>query len=96
MKPTGHVRRIDELGRIVLPAELRQSHGIADKDEVEIYVEGDSIVLVKHRPPCVFCGSSEGLVEFKGKMVCEECRLGANVLRSMATLNTSLALKVRL
>lgn len=73
MKPTGHVRRIDELGRIVLPAELRQSHGISDKGEVEIYVEGDSIVLVKHVPQCVFCGNREGLVEFKGRMICEEC-----------------------
>ena len=73
MKATGHVRRIDGLGRVVLPVEVRQSHGIADKDEVEIYVEGDSIVLVKHRPPCVICGSREGLVEFKGKMVCNEC-----------------------
>ncbi|MHB1842181.1 MAG: AbrB/MazE/SpoVT family DNA-binding domain-containing protein [Sulfobacillus sp.] len=74
MKATGHVRRIDELGRVVLPAELRQSLGIADKDELEIYVEGETIVLVKYLPRCVFCGRCEGLREFKGKMVCMECQ----------------------
>lgn len=73
MKATGHVRRIDELGRVVLPAELRQNLGIADKDELEIYVEGESIVLVKYWPQCVFCGGCEGLAEFKGKMVCRVC-----------------------
>lgn len=73
MKPTGHVRRVDPMGRMVLPAELRQSLGIGDRDELEIYVEGENIVLVKYGPKCVFCGSREGLVEFKGKMVCRVC-----------------------
>ena len=93
MKATGHVRRIDELGRVVLPVELRQSHGIADKDEVEIYVEGDSIVLVKHSPTCVICGSREGLVEFKGKMVCQTCILGGEARcegRGRRTENTAI------
>lgn len=78
MKPTGHVRRIDELGRVVLPAELRQTLGIADKGELEIYVEGESIVLVKYLPRCVFCGANEGLVEFKEKMVCLACVAGVS------------------
>lgn len=76
MKPTGHVRRIDELGRAVVPKELRDRFGIADKDEVEIYVEGDSIVLMKHVPQCVFCGSRKGLGKFRGKMVCHPCTVG--------------------
>ncbi len=69
MEPTGYVRRVDELGRVVLPKELRDRFGI---------VEGDSIVLVKHGPQCVFCGSREGLVEFKGKRVCRSCGSGAS------------------
>ena len=73
MKPTGHVRRVDPMGRMVLPAELRKSLGIGDRDELEIYVEGESIVLVKYGPKCVFCGGHEGLVEFKGRAVCHAC-----------------------
>ena len=73
MKPTGHVRRVDPMGRMVLPAELRQSLGIGDRDELEIYVEGESIVLVKYGPKCVLCGGHEDLVEFKGRAVCRVC-----------------------
>ena len=76
MKPTGHVRRVDPMGRMVLPAKLRQSLGIGDRDELEIYVEGESIVLVKYGPKCAFCGGHESLVEFKGKVVCRTCVYG--------------------
>jgi len=73
MKSTGIVRRVDELGRIVLPVELRRTLGIAEKDAVEIYVDGDAIVLRKYDPSCVFCGSSRNVSAFKGKNVCAEC-----------------------
>lgn len=76
MKATGIVRNIDSLGRIVLPIELRRTLGIdASKgDPIEIYMDGTSIVLRKHEPNCVFCGSSKKVTEFKGKNVCELCR----------------------
>ena len=61
MKATGIVRKVDELGRIVLPAELRRTLSIAEKDPLEIYVDGGSIILQKHEERCVFCGGSEDL-----------------------------------
>lgn len=74
MKSTGIVRRIDELGRIVLPIELRRTLDIEIKDPMEIYIEGDKIVLKKHCDVCVFCGNGEGLTEYMGKHVCSECK----------------------
>lgn len=74
MKSTGIVRKIDELGRIVLPMELRKVLNINIKDPMEIYVEGDSIILKKYEPCCVFCGDSTNATEFKGKNVCENCK----------------------
>ena len=73
MKTTGIVRRIDELGRVVLPIELRRTYGIGEKDAVEISVDGDNIILRKYQPNCVFCGNSKQLVEHNGKMVCAGC-----------------------
>ena len=73
MKTTGIVRKVDELGRVVLPIELRRTLEIAEKDPLEIYVEGDSIILRKHSEHCIFCGSNSDLVEFKGKLVCRNC-----------------------
>lgn len=73
MKSTGIVRKVDELGRIVLPIELRRTLDIAEKDELEIYVEGTSIVLKKYQPSCVFCGDSNNVTNFKGKNVCQAC-----------------------
>ena len=73
MKSTGIVRKVDELGRIVLPIELRRTLDISEKDALEIYVEGDSIILRKDRDACVFCGSDEDLVEYMGKAVCADC-----------------------
>ena len=58
MKSTGIVRKVDELGRIVLPIELRRTMGIEVKDALEIYVDGDHIVLKKYEPSCVFCGNA--------------------------------------
>lgn len=73
MKSTGIVRKIDELGRIVLPIELRRTLDIGEKDALEIYVDQDSVILKKYKSSCVFCGSNENLVDFKGKAVCAEC-----------------------
>ena len=73
MKSTGIVREIDELGRIVVPKEFRKKLGIAAKDPVEISLDGDSIILTKYSLVCHFCGSTEGIREFKGKNICENC-----------------------
>ena len=73
MKSTGIVRKVDEQGRIVLPIELRKTFGIDDKDSVEIYTDGDLIILKKHEPACVFCGEARDTVSFKGKNVCKNC-----------------------
>lgn len=77
MEPTGYVRRVDELGRVVVPKELRRRFGIADGDAVEIWLDGDQVVLTKHVEICVICGGQEDLTPFKGKMVCRACRVGA-------------------
>ena len=74
MKSTGIVRKVDELGRIVLPIELRRTLNIELKDPVEIYVDGQNIVLRKHEPTCVFCGGSRKVIAFKGRNVCAACR----------------------
>ena len=73
MKATGIVRHIDELGRIVLPIEMRRAMELGTSDKVEIYVDGDKIILKKHSVSCVFCGSSESLTEFGGKNICTAC-----------------------
>lgn len=73
MKSTGIVRKVDELGRIVLPIELRRTLDIAEKDALEIYVEGSTIVLKKHQPACIFCDSACDVITYKGKMVCASC-----------------------
>jgi len=74
MQNTGIVRRVDDLGRIVIPMELRRTLGIRVKDPISIYVEGDRIILEKHRDACAICGSTEGEVsEIKGRPVCADC-----------------------
>lgn len=73
MKATGIVRKVDELGRIVLPIELRRNLDIEERDALEIYLDGDKIVLQKYEPACLFCGSAKGLTAFRGKNVCREC-----------------------
>lgn len=73
MKSTGIVRNIDELGRIVVPKEMRKKMDIANSDPVEIYVDGDKIILTKYQPSCIFCGSEDEVIEFKGKKLCALC-----------------------
>lgn len=77
MKSTGMVRKVDDLGRVVLPKELRQMLGIEKKGEldacVEIFVDGDAIVLKKYEPACMFCGEAADIITFKGRRICPTC-----------------------
>lgn len=73
MKSTGIVRKVDELGRVVIPIELRRTLGIGEKDALEIYVDGERIMLKKYEPACIFCGNADNVTYFKGKIVCNEC-----------------------
>ncbi len=73
MKSTGVVRRVDELGRIVIPIELRRTLDIAEKDALEIYVDGEQIILKKYEPACIFCGDARDVTNYKGKNICKSC-----------------------
>ncbi|MBP2655704.1 MAG: abrB [Firmicutes bacterium] len=73
MKSTGVLRKVDELGRVVIPVELRREMGIEQKDSLEIFVDDDNIVLRKHEPGCIFCGEVSNVTWFKGKNVCKAC-----------------------
>ena len=72
MKSTGIVRKVDNLGRIVLPAEMRRLLDI-DKSDVEIFVDGDQVLLRKHSPSCVFCGERKDLTQCEGKNIFAAC-----------------------
>lgn len=73
MKSTGIVRKVDELGRIVLPIELRRTLGIEEKDRIEIFVDGESIILRKYQPACIFCDNLKDIINYKGKNICPDC-----------------------
>lgn len=73
MKSTGMVRKVDELGRVVIPIELRRNLDINVKDALEIFVHGDQIVMQKFETSCIFCNSTENVSSFKGKLVCADC-----------------------
>lgn len=73
MKATGIVRKVDELGRIVLPVELRRSLDVQVKDALEIYMDGENIVLKKYEPACTFCGSDEHTEVYRDKRICLAC-----------------------
>ena len=73
MKPVGIVRKVDQLGRIVLPKSLRKRYNMDEGAPVEILVEGEQIVLERHRPKCVFCGSIQEVEKFKGRHTCSVC-----------------------
>ena len=70
---TGIVRKVDELGRIVLPIELRRSLDIDVKDPIEIYTDGDRIILKKYTQSCSFCGKTKDVVSFRDRLVCRKC-----------------------
>ena len=73
MKALGIIRSIDELGRIVLPIETRKMMDLNKKDGVEVFVEGDKIILKKYRPSCIFCGEADDVFDFMGKKICKAC-----------------------
>jgi len=73
VKSTGIVRKIDDLGRMVIPIELRKTMNINKKDPMEIFVEDDKIILKKYEPACIFCGSADNTFEYKGRTICQEC-----------------------
>ncbi|MHB8984583.1 MAG: AbrB/MazE/SpoVT family DNA-binding domain-containing protein [Eubacteriales bacterium] len=75
MKSTGFVGMVVELGRVVIPIELRRTMGIDEKDALEIYVDEEKIILKKYEPACVFCGNASNVQHFRGKIVCRECAL---------------------
>ena len=74
MKATGVVRKVDELGRIVIPMELRNKLDIEERDALEIFVDGSSIILKKYASSCTFCGSEKDLLTFNGKLICSKCK----------------------
>lgn len=73
MKSTGIVRKVDELGRVVLPIELRRTLDISERDSLEIYVDEEGIMLKKYQPDCIFCGESHDVISYKGKNICAKC-----------------------
>ena len=73
LKSTGIVRKIDELGRLVLPIELRRLLDVHDGDSMEIFTEDNMVVLKKYQPACIFCGNAKDVTTFKGKNICPEC-----------------------
>lgn len=72
-KTIGIIRKIDELGRVVIPREMRQALNINKKDPVEINLEGSSIIICKHEEECIFCGQPTKNHEFKGRRICKNC-----------------------
>ncbi len=73
MKSTGIVRKVDQLGRVVIPKKIRTTLGIAEKDGLEIFMDSDKIILQKYEPACIFCGSADNVENYKGKIICGEC-----------------------
>jgi transcriptional pleiotropic regulator of transition state genes len=73
MKSTGIVRKVDELGRIVVPIELRRTLDIGERDALEIFVDGEQIILKKYEPACIFCSNARDVINYKGKNICKSC-----------------------
>lgn len=73
LKSTGIVRQVDCLGRVVIPKEIRRTYGISEDTPLEIFVDGDRIVIKKYASGCAFCGEINGVVKIKGKNICPDC-----------------------
>lgn len=82
MKATGIIRRVDELGRVVIPIEIRNQFDIVEKDQIEVYVDDSSIILKKYEPNCIFCGSTKKIVTYSDKLICSKCAEKINKLAS--------------
>jgi transcriptional pleiotropic regulator of transition state genes len=93
MKSTGVVRKIDELGRIVLPSELRRVFGIREGDELEISVDGEQVILQKRQDLCLFCGAESPSIEYRGRRVCDGCagEIGQRVTVEVRLPDTEIA-----
>jgi transcriptional pleiotropic regulator of transition state genes len=74
MKSTGIVRKIDDLGRMVIPIELRKTMSINKKDPMEIFVDGEMVILRKYEPACIFCGNADDIIEYEGRTICGSCK----------------------
>ena len=81
MKSTGIVRPIDNLGRIVIPTELRKTLHINERDPLEIFVDGNCIILKKYQPACIFCGSADDVASYAGRNICKACREAISALK---------------
>lgn len=84
MKAVGVVRKVDQLGRIVLPKSLRKRYQMNEGDPVEILVQGDHIILERYKPRCVFCASNEMVSDFRDRHICSSCRDEMNQIKSRA------------
>ena len=73
MKSTGIVRKLDELGRVVIPIEIRRTLRLEEKDSVEIFIDGENIILKKYEPSCIFCNEADNIINHKGKNIYENC-----------------------
>lgn len=73
VKSTGIIRRVDDLGRVVIPKEIRSSLEVNEKDQVEFFVEGNNVIIQKYEEKCCFCGSTDNLCEYKSKLICKNC-----------------------
>lgn len=80
MKSTGIIRKVDELGRVVIPIELRNQFEIYEKDSLEIFVDGSTIILKKYEPNCIFCGANKKLISYNDKLICPKCAKKINDL----------------
>ena len=74
MKSTGIIRKVDELGRIVIPIEIRNQFKIEEKDPIEIFVDSSSVILRKFQPNCIFCNNTKNLIKYNDKLICEKCK----------------------
>lgn len=73
MKKNVIIRRLDKLGRVVIPKGIRDRFDIVEKDPLEMFVQGESILLKKYVPSCMFCGNANELIDFKSKIMCKKC-----------------------
>jgi AbrB family transcriptional regulator, transcriptional pleiotropic regulator of transition state genes len=80
MDPRGIRRKVDDLGRVVIPSQIRKALGIAEGDVVEVALDGDRVVLAKPAERCTFCGAGDELTTFRGKIVCWSCTAALRAL----------------
>ena len=73
MENTGHIRKIDDLGRVVIPKEIRNRLKITKNSPLEIFADDSSITITKLKTSCCICGSTKKLIKFKNKSICKKC-----------------------